>query len=194
MDTSAAKKTASRSMTSSVNWALLGLVIERPSYGWELTNRFRRVYADVIELSSDSQVYSALNALESRRMVEKVTGAELARQPKPHYRATPLGARSYEDWLVAQLDADDRRQELRVRQLAALIDDPDAALRVIDRWERAYLKGAGRPARQNPSREARLIDELVDEQRRIAAGGMISWLQHARSRFEALSAERAAQS
>ena len=32
------------SMQSPVNWALLGLVIERPSYAYELAQRFERTY------------------------------------------------------------------------------------------------------------------------------------------------------
>jgi DNA-binding PadR family transcriptional regulator len=176
-------------MTSPVNWALLGLVISRSSYGWELAHRFERTYGDVLPLSSDSHIYTALNKLEERGLIETVPGAGLARQPKPHYRATPLGTRGYEEWLVAQIEVERRRQELWVRQLTVFANDPEAALTVIDRFEHEYLKPAGQVGKQQDSGVAdarsKLIDGLVGEHQRIAVGGMLSWLRSARESFEA---------
>jgi DNA-binding PadR family transcriptional regulator len=178
-------------MTSVVNWTLLGLVIERPSYGLELANRFQRVYADVLPVSGDSHVYSALDALEARELIENIPGIGIGRQPKPHYQATLLGVRSYEDWLVEQIDAQRRRQELWVRQLAIFAHDPGAALHLLGRYERQYLKAAGRtghPLEGSPiNSRGELIDGLVAEQQRLAVGGILSWLRYAHARFEALA-------
>jgi DNA-binding PadR family transcriptional regulator len=178
-------------MTSPVNWTILGLVIERPSYGLELANRFQRVYADVLPLSGDSHVYSALNMLEAREMIEIVSRTKVDRQPKPHYRATQLGIKSYEDWLVEQIDVQSHTQELWVRQLAIFAHDPQLALRMLDRYEHRYLKDAGAagylPAGSGLDSREELIDGLVAEQRRVAVGGMLSWLRYAHARFEALA-------
>ncbi len=57
------KKAPSRAMTSPVYWVLLGLVIERPSYGLEYYHRYQRVYGDVHPVRSESHIYTALNAL-----------------------------------------------------------------------------------------------------------------------------------
>ena len=35
-------------MRSPVNWALLGLIIERPSYAYNLAQRFERRYGDTL--------------------------------------------------------------------------------------------------------------------------------------------------
>jgi DNA-binding PadR family transcriptional regulator len=178
-------------MTSPVNWTILGLVIERPSYGLELANRFQRVYADVLPLSGDSHVYAALNMLEAREMIEIVAGTGAGRQPKPHYQATQLGVRSYEDWLVEQVEAQSRSQELWVRQLAIFAHDPPSALQMLDRYQRKYLKDAGRtghlPQGSGLDSREELIDGLVAEQQRIAVGGMLSWLRYAHARFETLA-------
>jgi len=185
------RKSAGREMTSVVNWTLLGLVIERPSYGLELANRFQRVYAEVLPVSGDSHVYSALDALAGRGLIEILPGVAAGRQPKPHYRATASGLRAYEDWLVTQVEAEGRRQELWVRQLAIFARDPHTALRVLARYEAECLKRAGRvgmPATHVAAGgPAALIDELVSEQRRISVGGMLSWLRFAHARFEALA-------
>lgn len=175
-------------MTSVVHWTVLGLVIERPSYGMELYNRYQRQYADLLPVSGSSHVYTALNELESRGFIEAVTEARTGRQPKPHYRATALGAGSFEDWYVEQMDAQRRSLELWVRQIAIFAHDPAAAIGLLGRFRREYLEKAGQIGRgsQNPVSGSRgaLIDELVTEQQRVAAGGMLSWLRFAIARFE----------
>jgi DNA-binding PadR family transcriptional regulator len=177
-----------RAMTSTVNWTLLGLVIERPSYGLELFNRYQRLYLDVLPVSGESHVYSALDVLEKRGLVEQVPGVRgIGRQPKPHYKATMQGFRSYEDWLVEQVSAQLRQQQLWVRQLAIFADDSPAALRILGRFREEYLKEAGetgRPADGSPSSSRELIDGLVVEQQRISIGGMLTWLGTALARFE----------
>ena len=64
-------------MRSPLNWALLGLVIQRPSYGYELVQRFERTYEDALELSSPSQVYTALDALRRRSLIEELPAEEV---------------------------------------------------------------------------------------------------------------------
>ncbi len=191
MAATTAKRVPGRTMTSPVYWALLGLVIERPSYGWELYNRFQRVYGDVLHLSGESHVYTGLDSLEQRGLIETIPGIGVGRQPKPHYKATQQGIHSHEEWLVEQIDAHSRQQELWVRQLAIFAHDPGTALGVLERYERQYLKEAGQtghlPKGSASGSRGELIDTLVAEQQRITVGGMLSWLGHAKARFEALA-------
>src|ERR1700733_5762571 len=63
-------------MHSPVNWALLGLVIERPSYAYELAHRFERTYEGALSLSSVSHVYTALATLRDRGLVQEVPGTQ----------------------------------------------------------------------------------------------------------------------
>lgn len=175
-------------MTSVVYWVLLGLVIERPSYGLELYHRFQRMYGNVLSVRSESHVYAALNSLEKRELIETIPGTAVARQPKPHYKATPSGVRDYADWLVDQVAEDRRRQELLVRQLGIFAHDPDAALDLIGRFEEQHLKSASQTAHLSgtPSdSRADLIVDLVAERQRLADGAMLSWLHYAEDRIEA---------
>ena len=57
------KKAPSRAMTSQVYWVLLGLVIERPSYGMEYYHRYQRLYGVAHPVSGWSHIYEALNVL-----------------------------------------------------------------------------------------------------------------------------------
>jgi len=185
-------------MRSPLNWALLGLVIQRPSYGYELVQRFERTYADAIELSSPSQIYAALDALRRRSLVEELTVGETleaVRQPKPHYRATAEGVHGYQEWLIAHLGDERRRSRLFACQLAALA--PPVALAVIERYEQACLLQA-RGARLTdadrhpPDSAGELADRLVGEQDRLAMGARLQWIEYARRELRAATHDRAA--
>jgi len=178
-------------MTSVVYWAILGLVIERPSYGLELYNRYQRLYADLLPVSGSSHIYTALDALEDRAFIETLFAAGSGRQPKPYYQVTALGMSSFVDWYVEQMDAQRRGLELWARQLAVFAEEPAVAIGLIGRFRREYLETAGKVGYEpedsvSNSRDA-LIDELVAEQQRIAAGGTLSWLRFANARFQELA-------
>lgn len=174
-------------MRSPVNWALLGLVIQRRSYGYELVQRFERTYADSLELSSRSQIYKALDQLARRGLIEhsQPEGTlEEARQRKLHYRATAEGVRAYEAWLIEQVE-DRRRSRLLAQQFAAL--PPEHALRVLERCEETCLEMVGRlPAEEDASQRSEVLAErLASGEERIRAGAMLGWIELARSELSA---------
>jgi DNA-binding PadR family transcriptional regulator len=184
-------------MRSPVNWALLGLVIQRPSYGYELVQRFERTYGAALELSSPSQIYTALDTLARRALIEELPAdtapGGVVRQPKPHYRATSEGLDSYRDWLVGELSEDRRRSQLFALELAMLA--PDVALGVIERYEQTCLKEAsalptvplGDLDATNGS--AGLVARLLREEDRLAVEARLAWIEYARREFKALSPE-----
>lgn len=184
---------ATGTMRSPVGWALLGLVIQRPSYGYELVQRFERTYGDALELSSPSQIYSSLDGLKRRQLIEemRVESHEedgVVRQPKPHYRATPEGIAGYQEWLISQMQEERRRSRLFARELAVL--DPDNALAVIERCEQEFLREASKmPARAQDDGNA--IDgggvaaKLLLEEDRLAVGARLSFIEYARREMKA---------
>jgi DNA-binding PadR family transcriptional regulator len=179
-------------MHSQVNWALLGLVIERPSYAYELARRFERTYDGVLTLSSVSHVYTALAALRERALVEELPGTRIGRQPKPHYRATPRGVEDYGEWLVGQVDEDLRRQRLFVLALATYTRDPRAALEILTRYEQACLAEAARTPIK-PREEVCVGDpqalaaRLLAEEGRLALGAKLAWVEYARQELHVLA-------
>ncbi len=190
-----ASERSALAMRSPVNWALLGLVIQRPSYGYELVQRFERTFTEALELSSPSQIYTALDSLARRSLIEEMLPAgerDVVRQPKPHYRATRTGVRSYSDWLLAQLDDEHRRCRLVAQQLALL--PPQEALCVIDRYEQACLKDASvlraSPQRResSPDGSSALVERLAVEDDRLKVGARLAWLEYARRELEARAA------
>ncbi|MHB1539597.1 MAG: PadR family transcriptional regulator [Solirubrobacteraceae bacterium] len=178
-------------MRSPINWALLGLVIQRPSYGYELVQRFERTYADTLELSSRSQIYTALDSLSRRGLIEHAhdeRGEDPVRQPKLHYRATEPGVRSYEQWLIEQMSEDRRRSRLIAQQFATL--SPEHALRVLERCAEVFLDvigglGEDEDEPQRAERPEALAGRLVEEEERLRAGAMLGWIEYARSELRA---------
>ncbi len=179
-------------MQSPVNWALLGLVIERPSYAYELAQRFERAYGGALSLSSTSHVYTALDALRRRSLIEELPGTRAGRQPKPRYRATANGVEGYREWLVGQIREDRRRQRLFVLQLATLTRNPEVALETIARYEQACLQEAH--AIPVPTEDCTVLDagsdliaRLLSEENRLAVAAKLSWVQYARQELEAIA-------
>jgi DNA-binding PadR family transcriptional regulator len=167
-------------MTSPINWALLGLVIERPSYAYELAQRFERTYEGVLSLSSTSHAYTALDALSSRALIEEFAVSRGGRQPKPRYRATDEGLRQFEAWLIQQVDETRRRQRLLILQLAALKRRPNAA-QVLDRYERAWCETPSVDAEAvSNDPDSDCIARLLKAERRLVTEANLSWVQHAR--------------
>ncbi|HTB50104.1 MAG TPA: helix-turn-helix transcriptional regulator [Solirubrobacteraceae bacterium] len=176
-------------MRSPVNWALLGLIIERPSYAYNLAQRFERRYGAVLPLSNVGHVYTALKALGDRSLVEEIAGSREGRQPRPRYQATVLGTQEYREWLVGRVGEDRRRQQMFVLALAALANEPQDLLEVIERCEQAWLQeGMHTPIAREQDTPAdgvtALLDRLIGEENRLAVGASLAWIEYARQELK----------
>ncbi|HTA36356.1 MAG TPA: PadR family transcriptional regulator [Solirubrobacteraceae bacterium] len=182
----AVKDLGGGAMRSPVNWAVLGLTIERPSYGYEILQRFERNYGELLKLSSPSQIYTALDSLVDRELIEATiepSSGAASRQPRLNYRATEEGVRSYQEHLIAQAEEGRRRASLFARELAAL--SPDAALAVLDRYEQSCLAQATATRPADAASDASetsisLADRLAAEEERLAMEAKLPWIEYAR--------------
>jgi DNA-binding PadR family transcriptional regulator len=182
-------------MRSSVQWALLGLVIERPSYGYELARRLERQFDGLLGLSSPSYVYTSLKALESKGLVEAVEGQGGARQPKPRYRATAEGIRRFQEWFAERIREDSRRSQIFARQLAVFAHEPQLGLELIERVRQVCMEEAS-SATIVASDEAPvdlasgLAARLASTEYRLTMNAKHPWLEYARHEFETLASRR----
>jgi DNA-binding PadR family transcriptional regulator len=189
----AVREAGTGAMRSPVNWAVLGLTIERPSYGYEILQRFERNYGDLLKLSSPSQIYSALDSLRERGMIEATSEPSpdvASRQPKLHYRATEDGIRLYQEHLVGQAEEDRRRSSLFARELAALA--PAGALAVLGHYEQTCLARATKAQPQDVEPAARdasptLADRLAAEEERLSMEAKLPWIEYARRELHAMA-------
>jgi DNA-binding PadR family transcriptional regulator len=172
-------------MRSPVNWALLGLIIERESYAYELARRFQNTYANTLTLSSTSHVYTALGVLQGRSLIEQLPGARRGRQPKPSYRATALGLQGYAEWLVGFVSEDRKRQVMFVLGLSALARNVNWVAEVLERCEQAWLaqegekalvEGAGVP--DGPGAE--LASRILSQENGLTVAAKLTWVRDVR--------------
>jgi DNA-binding PadR family transcriptional regulator len=179
---------------SLVQWALIGLLIERASYGYELAQRFERTYGQLLRLSGVSYVYTALDALKRRGLIEEVEVREDDRRmPRVHYRVTSKGVDAYQERLLAQMRENDRRSRLLATQLALLVPEPGLALGVLDRYERECLDEAEHAPVSSPRiaspREggSQTAERLAAEERRLSLDARLAWVEYARRELRALA-------
>jgi Transcriptional regulator PadR-like family len=83
------RKRNGTNMRSRVFWAVLGLVIERESYGYDLGRRFEQLYGDLLPLSGMPQIYMALDVLRNRSLVEQVPHDERSGGGRPRPTEAP---------------------------------------------------------------------------------------------------------
>ncbi len=112
----------------SAKHAVLGLVIERPGYGYQLKQRLEeRCGAWGWEPSG---VYNALNQLTTDRHVRAVgrkgSGETGRGAPRLIYESTPKGMRFFNDWISRSSAPSPFRQEL---DLKILFSGPRFSLR-----------------------------------------------------------------
>jgi DNA-binding PadR family transcriptional regulator len=194
--TRAIAKPEAAPLQSPVHWAVLGLIIERPDYGYKLAQRFERTYAGAIRLSSHSYIYQALKVLNERGFIDERPGTGGGRQPKPQYEASSAGVRAYQEHLVAEVGEDARRSQLFARKLSVLARDPEAGLAVVRNYRQecmnelvgSSLPSSGGDIEVGPT--GRLAAQLEAEAGRLAVEAKLAWCDYATARLQALIAVR----
>jgi DNA-binding PadR family transcriptional regulator len=178
--------------------ALLGLVIERPSHGYELAQRFEQAFGDALPLTDHRNVYRLLRALQAHSLIQETRprGNEKPapnRLPKLRFRATAKGVRAYQQWLVFEMEEQRNRQRLFALQLSML--EPGAALSVIERYEQECLRDAGEPAEPEQiapkaGSAVGVARRLADADERLALEVRLTWIAYARSELQTLIKQR----
>jgi DNA-binding PadR family transcriptional regulator len=130
-----------RGASSPVTGALLGLLLERPGYGYELGKRLDERMGTAWRLTP-STIYSVLDRLESqqfvRRDVRELTGRPRARE-RVMYHPTDQGALAFERWL----EGPERKEPIRTQLIAKLAvarpEHTPLLLTALDDYERDCL-------------------------------------------------------
>ncbi len=197
-------------LKSPVNWAVLGLVLERPTYGYELVTRLERRYSGVLE-PKQSHIYDALDRLERAGLIEPMPedasdgnhGERNSTQPsrrswKLHYRATALGSQAFREYVASLLRNDDPRQLELLRRIGAVValHQIDALEDLVDRFEDLCLEEAGRlglPPSRDPNAPSAdtvrvVVERLMVKSRHVNLEAQFAWLADAREEIAFLRA------
>lgn len=179
-----------RTLQATVNWAVLGLVIEKPSYGYEIGRRFTTRFGELVPASL-SNIYTTLDRLVRTGLVEP-THAQAAtisgRQQKLHYRATSEGARAYRAWLARRLREIDQRSELLLRLLSVSLRGVPALDELLARYEAECVEEQGRHGTQRPQHGPAdpelmpdLLDRMIEDERRSMLQAQLEWVRRTRT-------------
>jgi len=182
----------------SAKHAVLGLVIERPGYGYQLAQRLDERFGS--SGFAPSGVYSALDQLSRDEFVRSAgeMGAGPARRAAPRtiYEATEEGIDHFESWMLDPSPMPPLRDELHMK---IALCRPRNVPRLIDMIGGQELVCLGRLrdlkqlAEEAPgsSRDwSRLMGVLAAEAEIAFWNARIEWLQSARELLEQLREER----
>jgi DNA-binding PadR family transcriptional regulator len=189
-------------LRSQVACAVLGLVIEKPSHGYEIGQRFERRFGAFLSVGRSS-IYASLASLVEAELVEKMatssdTGVSRGAKAGAAYRATAYGGRAYRTWLAERVRSDPERVEMLGRMALAGVRSVEAALDFIERYERECVREAqelARPGDFGASGSAgitRVLERLLIEERRRMIDAQLAWITYARAELRSLRAGHAA--
>jgi DNA-binding PadR family transcriptional regulator len=185
-------------LRSQVACAVLGLVIEKPSHGYEIGQRFERRFGAFLSVGRSS-IYAALASLVEAELVERMatssdTGVSRGAKAGAAYRATAYGGRAYRMWLAERVRSDPQRVEMLGRMAFAGVRSVDAALDFIARYEQECVREAqelARPSELGASASpgiARVLERLLVEERRRMIDAQLAWITYARAELRSLRA------
>ncbi len=169
----------------STRHVVLGLLVERPGYGYDLQ---QRIDARLGFLGlSESAVYKILERLEAEGWIEETgqrrLGTTRRGAPRVMYRATALGHERFKQWMGAPCERAVLRDELQAKlNVAEPTDLPEllAGAEAQGRECLAELAALGRPALARvvepevPWRDAATM--MVDDFRVRSLQTLIDWL------------------
>lgn len=134
------------------HYAILGLLIERPCHGYELSSRLSAALGPVWRVAR-SRLYLALRRMEEEGWVTETTQVQANRPDRRTYSVTPAGAEAFWRWAQAPVrHVRDARVELLAKldflhrlapeRLAPFID---GQLAFLDRLRRRFAAKEGLP-------------------------------------------------
>lgn len=182
----------------SAKYAILGLVIERPGYGYQLAQRLEERFGS--SAFAPSGVYSALDQLSRDEFVraagEMGLGSARRAAPRMIYEATDQGVDHFEEWILGSSPAPPLRDELHMK---IALCRPGNLPRLIDLVYGQELACMGRLRDLGRSSDGEATEDCRDWSRlmRVLAKdaeialwkARIEWLQRARELLERLLEE-----
>jgi PadR family transcriptional regulator AphA len=176
-----------KTFLSPAEYGILGLLREKPAYGYELQRHFsgKRGLGRVCPVEP-GMVYANLKSLSG---LELIDGAwdNSTYPPKAIYKATDLGEATFQRWLVAPVA---RMREVRldflVKLYFALKEDRSLARRLIEGQLAAtddYAAEIAQELRELDDDDPAGFDAIVLESKASAARITRDWLERAQGRL-----------
>jgi PadR family transcriptional regulator, regulatory protein AphA len=171
----------------SARHALLGLLLDRPAYPYELADRLQKRLGPTWAVN-EGQVYQTIKALERDRLIERQESASAGSDSRHVYSITDTGCAEFERWFERDSRVRVSRRPLLVKITLAGPQRLEAVLAKIDAYELECLECLKDLARES--------DEVPDDGRLVRADHLLlrlnlkaeilsieaelSWARHAR--------------
>jgi DNA-binding PadR family transcriptional regulator len=177
-----------------IKYALLGLLREKPDYGYHLRKRFEERLGTVWRLNP-GQVYQTLQALVKAGLANEIVDDRAVADPSEMrsrrlFELTAKGERLLERWLQrSPARARPARDETLLRLLVIPVDGHDEAARQIDkllRVQRRFAASLVAEKHRLPGSMERpqLVREVGLEAALLHTEAHIKWLELARRRLQ----------
>jgi DNA-binding PadR family transcriptional regulator len=180
----------------SAKHALLGLLLDRPAYPYQLADRMQQRLGPSWRVNSGT-LYNTVKAMEEDRLIERVESVPTARGDRHVYSITDGGVREFERWFGQTPDTVRlSRRPLLVKITFAGPHRLAQAMDKVDEYERECAERlsaiAGmREALPGPDEELLRADQLLLRLNLssdiFALEGELRWAQHARELLAWLS-------
>jgi DNA-binding PadR family transcriptional regulator len=180
--------------------AVLGLVIERPGYGYDLARRLQERFGS--SGFAPTGVYSALDQLRSEALVcsggARTDESNERGAPRTIYEATPKGVDHFEEWMLGSTSPAPVRDELYMKIALSKPHNLPRLIELAGRQEQdclarlAELRRSPAARSRNGSRSWADVAVLLvrdAEVRQLQA--RVEWLQKARTIMEKLNGAHA---
>lgn len=169
-------------------YAILGLLAERPMHGYELFQRFQNEVLGQIVHIEMSQLYAFLKKLERLALLEADLEYQGIRPPRKVYRLTHQGRALLQNWLTTPVE---RPRDIRIFFLSKLYfvqrQLPGQLAGVIDQEIEAcarFLCALEAQQRGPVSiREPAAFDQVVLASRIYQTRALLAWLRELQTEF-----------
>ncbi len=179
--------------------AVLGLVIERPGYGYDLARRLEERFGS--SGFAPTGVYSALDQLSSEELVRSAgSRADATNEraaPRTIYEATPKGIDHFEEWMLGCSSLAPVRDELYMKIALSRPHNLSRLIELAHTQEEACLarledlRQPSNPSRRAPRAWSEVAMLLVHDAEIKQLQARIEWLQKAGAIMDKLNGGQA---
>jgi DNA-binding PadR family transcriptional regulator len=174
--------------SSPLKGALLGLLVQAPGHGYDLTNRLERRLGPAAQIESRT-LYRQLEALEKAGLASSDRRVEPDRN-RVVYTATPAAEAALAEWIGADAPLDPLRATLQAKIVVAGREHVPLLLKALDRYEERCFAMIGAYDEDPPPLETLLgIGILLAREATLAhIQAELSWADTARTALQAFAA------
>lgn len=168
-------------------YALLGILNERPNYGYELKKMYDSLFGQDKAILT-GQVYSTLSRLKRDKKIEEVISNEESGGPdRVKYAITPQGEQALHRWLkTPEVPSPQLQATLYMKTVLAIMEDGDAAP-YLDNQRHAHIERMRDLIKQR--REAPLANKLLIDYAIFHIEADLRWIDLTSSRLTKLKEE-----